>query len=91
MLTGMVISVGCAALGSLRGSRAVLRLQPAEAMRPKPPRSGGAVFWNASAGSGSRSSSGWRMVLRNVLRNRCARPPASSPPPWAPACWSTAS
>ena len=45
---GLAISVGCAVLGSLRGSRAVLRLQPAEAMRPQPPRQGGACSWNAS-------------------------------------------
>jgi putative ABC transport system permease protein len=68
--TALAISMGCAALGSYRGSRAVLQLQPAEAMRAKPPRQGRAVlverirwFWNALG-------SGWRMVLRNVFRNR---------------------
>ena len=40
----LLISLVCAVLGSLRGTRAVLRLQPAAAMRPKPPRRGGAVF-----------------------------------------------
>ena len=38
--TGMLVSVGCAALGSLRGSRAVLRLQPGRghASQSAPPR-----------------------------------------------------
>jgi putative ABC transport system permease protein len=69
-LAAVTISIGCAVLGSLRGSRAVLRLRPAQAMRPPAPRQGGAIwlehlprFWNAL-------SSGWRMVLRNLFRNR---------------------
>ena len=40
----LAISVGCAVLGSLRGSRAVLRLRPAEAMRPAAPREGRPVL-----------------------------------------------
>jgi putative ABC transport system permease protein len=68
--TGLAVSVGCAALGSIRGSRAVLRLSPAEAMRPSPPRRGGKV-WLERIGWFWRSlSSGWRMVFRNLLRNR---------------------
>lgn len=66
----MAISVACAVVGSLRGSWAVLRLQPAQAMRPPAPRQGGAIllerwkrFWNALG-------SGWRMVLRNLFRSR---------------------
>ena len=35
---GMAVSVICALLGSLHGARTVLLLQPAEAMRPAPPR-----------------------------------------------------
>ena len=63
-------SRGCAALGSLRGSRAVLQLQPAEAMRPKPPRQGRAVLVERIGWFWSALGSGWRMVLRNVFRNR---------------------
>ena len=70
ILTALAISLACATLGSLRGTRAVLRLKPAEAMRPKPPRRGGKIllqritfFWN-------RLSVGWRMVFRSVVRSR---------------------
>lgn len=69
-LTGLGISVGCAVLGSLRGSRAVLRLHPAEAMRPAAPRQGGAVWLERVAWFWKPLSSGWRMVFRNTLRSR---------------------
>ncbi len=64
------VSLLCAGLGSLRGARAILRLKPAEAMRPRPPAQGGAVFLERIGWLWSWLSSGWRMVLRNVFRNR---------------------
>jgi putative ABC transport system permease protein len=66
----LLVSVACAALGSVRGSRAVLRLHPAQAMRPNPPRRGGPVFLERIGWLWRSLSSGWRMVLRNVLRSR---------------------
>ena len=68
--TALLISLACAVLGSLRGTRAVLRLQPAEAMRPKPPRQGKAIFLERFSALWRRLSSGWRMVFRGVVRNR---------------------
>jgi len=68
--TGLLISIACAILGSLRGTRAVLKLSPAEAMRPKPPKQGGAVLLERVTWLWSRLGSGWRMVLRGVFRNR---------------------
>jgi putative ABC transport system permease protein len=48
----------------------MLRLHPAAAMRPEPPKTGRAIalerigwFWNSL-------SSGWRMTLRSIARNR---------------------
>jgi len=68
--TGLLISVGFAVLGSLRGTRAVLKLRPAEAMRPKPPKQGGAVMLERVGWFWNRLGSGWRMVLRGVIRSR---------------------
>ena len=68
--SGVLISVLCAAVGSLRGCRIVLRLRPAEAMRPAPPRQGGRVLLERAEWLWRRLSSGWRMVLRGVMRNR---------------------
>lgn len=68
-LAGLGISVACAVVGSLRGTRQVLRLEPAAAMRPKPPRQGGAIVLEHLAWLWRRLGSGWRMVVRGVVRN----------------------
>jgi len=70
LVISLIISLGCAILGSLQGTRAVLRLKPAEAMRPKQPKQGGAVLLERVVWFWSRLSSGWRMVLRGVIRSR---------------------
>jgi putative ABC transport system permease protein len=68
--TAVSISLACGLLGSWRGTRAVLQLRPAEAMRAKPPKQGGAVFLERITAVWSRLGSGWRMVFRSVIRNR---------------------
>jgi putative ABC transport system permease protein len=70
MLAGIFISVFFAVLGTLRGVRTMMRLSPAEAMRPNPPTSTGKMilenwsfFWN-------RLDFRWQMVLRGIFRNK---------------------
>ncbi|WP_339735419.1 FtsX-like permease family protein [uncultured Gimesia sp.] len=70
ILLGMLISVFFAVLGTFRGVRSVVRLSPAEAMRPKPPLRARRillekiqVFWNAL-------DFRWQLVLRDIFRNR---------------------
>lgn len=70
MSLALGISMACAVLGSLQGIRAVLRLKPAEAMRPKPPKKGGAILLERVGWFWSRLNSSWRMVFRSVMRNR---------------------
>jgi putative ABC transport system permease protein len=67
---GLAVGLFCALTGSLQGARTALRLKPAEAMRPKPPARGGAIWLEQFAGFWNRLSFGWRLVLRNVFRNR---------------------
>jgi putative ABC transport system permease protein len=67
---GIVISLCCALIGSAQGAYAALRLRPAEAMRPKPPKQGGHIWLEHVTFLWRRLSFGWRMVLRNVIRNR---------------------
>jgi putative ABC transport system permease protein len=67
---GLAVAIGCALVGSLQAARAALRLKPAEAMRPKPPVQGGAIWLEQFEGFWRRLSFGWRLVLRNVFRNR---------------------
>ena len=67
---GLAVALACALVGSLQAARAALRLKPAEAMRPKPPAEGGAIWLEGFPWFWNRLSFGWRLVLRNVFRNR---------------------
>ncbi len=67
---GFAISLVCAVAGSLRGARALYRLAPAEAMRPEPPRRGGAVWLERIHVLWRRLSTPWRLAVRGVLRQR---------------------
>ncbi|HID76656.1 MAG TPA: ABC transporter permease [Planctomycetaceae bacterium] len=69
-LSGLAISLLFAVLGSLRGAWSVLKLRPAEAMRPRPPKRGGRVFLERARWFWNRLSADWRMVLRDVVRSR---------------------
>ena len=68
--SGLAISVICGIVGSLHGTRLVLKLKPAEAMRAKPPGGGGAILLERIGWFWGRLGTGWRMVVRNVIRNR---------------------
>jgi len=70
IIGGLAISVVCSLVGSLRGARAVLRLKPAEAMRPKPPRIAHHTVLERMGWFWRHLTSDWRMVLRGVTRNR---------------------
>ncbi len=69
-IVGMAVSILCAVFGSLHGARAMLRLQPAAAMRPAPPRSGRRIWLERYDRLWQRLSVPWRMTLRGVFRNR---------------------
>ncbi len=69
-IVGMSVSLLCAVLGTLHGARAMLRLQPAAAMRPEPPRSGGRIWLEQLGSWWSRLSAPWRMTLRGLVRHR---------------------
>ena len=68
--TAVCISLAFGLIGSLAGARRVLLLEPAQAMRAKPPAQGGAVALERLHGLWNRLSFGWRMTLRNLIRHR---------------------
>ena len=70
LLTGLGISVFFAVAGSARGAWAVLKLQPAEAMRQKPPQSGRAIFLERFAWLWRKLSFRTQMTLRGMARHR---------------------
>ena len=67
---GLLVSLGCATAGTLYGARAMLRLQPAEAMRPEPPSHGGPVWLERFRDFWQSLSTGWRVALRTIIRHR---------------------
>ncbi len=70
MLIGLLVSVAFGALGALRGVLAVLRLQPAEAMRPTPPERGGRIALERLGWLWRRLGFRTHLALRSVFRNR---------------------
>lgn len=69
-LAALAISLVFSVLGTLKGIRTVLQLNPAEAMRPPPPPGGGAVFLESWTGLWQRLEFRWQIVLRSLIRNR---------------------
>jgi putative ABC transport system permease protein len=67
---GVAVAMLCSVIGSVRAARVALALHPAEAMRPKPPMKGGAIWLEHLPRLWERLSFGWRLVLRNVFRNK---------------------
>jgi putative ABC transport system permease protein len=67
---GIGISLAFATAGTAQGVRAVLRLAPAEAMRPKPPERGGAVFLERFPLLWRSLSFRTHMAIRGLFRNR---------------------
>ena len=70
MLAGVLISAVFAVLGAVRGAYRLVRLHPAEAMRPAAPKAGHRVWLERFTGLWSRLGFIWQTVLRNVLRDR---------------------
>lgn len=67
---GVLIGVVFAVLGSIRGVRTVLRLAPAEAMRPTPPRRGHRILLERLRPLWMLLDFRWHMVLRGIFRQR---------------------
>jgi putative ABC transport system permease protein len=68
-LLSVSIAAACALLGTARGIKAILKLSPAEAMRPSPPAVTGKIYlerlkwWK-------KLDFRWQMVLRTLFRNK---------------------
>jgi putative ABC transport system permease protein len=67
---GLFIAVLFSVLGTLRGIRMILKLAPAEAMRPKPPAKGHRTLVERIRPLWTRLDFRWQMVLRGVFRQR---------------------
>ena len=63
-------SLAFGVLGTLRGVRHVAGLNPAEAMRPPPPKAGGKIILERFAALWPLFNFSWQTALRNIFRNR---------------------
>jgi putative ABC transport system permease protein len=70
MLLAVSIALAFAVLGSLRGVSAVVKLEPAEAMRPPAPPAGGAILLERWPWLWQRFGFFWQVALRSLFRNR---------------------
>lgn len=68
--TGIGLSLACSWFGSWYGARSALKLAPAQAMRPEPPKQGRGILLERIGLIWNRLSADWRMIVRNVFRAR---------------------
>ncbi len=65
----LLTSIFCIISG-LIGARSVLRILPADSMRPEAPKTGGRIWLEKIKPIWNRISFSWKMVIRNILRNK---------------------
>ncbi|MTI57046.1 ABC transporter permease [Geosporobacter ferrireducens] len=65
----LLTSVFCVVSG-LIGARSVLKIMPADSMRPEAPRAGGRIWLEKIKFIWNQISFSWKMVIRNILRNK---------------------
>ena len=70
MFIAIMIAVVFAALGTFRGVKRVVKLNPAEAMRPSPPPAGGSILLERWKLFWKRLDFRWQMVFRGIFRNK---------------------
>jgi len=65
----LLTSVFCVISG-LIGARSVLKILPADSMRPEAPKTGGRIWLEKVKFIWNRINFSWKMVIRNILRNK---------------------
>lgn len=70
IIYGFILSLGVGAVAGLGASRGVAAVNPAESMRPEPPRRTGKFFLERWPWLWRKFSSSWKMSLRTIGRNR---------------------
>jgi len=70
MVLGVVIGVLFSVAGTLRGITTILKLAPAEAMRPHPPKRGRRILLERMQRLWRLLDFRWQMVLRGIVRQR---------------------
>lgn len=66
----LLLSLSIGTIAGIAGSQGVLRIQPAESMRPEPPPFNSQSYLERWTALWSRLSPEWKMTWRNIGRNR---------------------
>ncbi len=69
-INSILLSIMVGAGAGLSASRQVLKIHPAESMRPEPPKKSGAILLERLPILWNRLNASWRMSLRTVARNK---------------------
>ncbi|SNS50669.1 putative ABC transport system permease protein [Anaerovirgula multivorans] len=67
---GILLTSAFCILSGLMGARSVLKILPADSMRPEAPKTGGRIWLERVKFIWNRISFSWKMVIRNILRNK---------------------
>jgi putative ABC transport system permease protein len=70
MINGFILSLAVGAAAGLAASRGVVSVNPAESMRPEPPKNAGGIFLERLPRVWRLLDSTWKMSLRTAIRNR---------------------
>lgn len=70
IVNSVLLSLLVGGISGVLACLGVIRINPAESMRPRAPQRGRRVFLESWAILWKRLNSGWRMSLRSMLRNR---------------------
>ncbi|WP_027363653.1 ABC transporter permease [Desulfotruncus alcoholivorax] len=70
ILYGFILSLGVSTLAGLTACRSVTAINPAESMRPEPPKGGGKTLVENLSWLWRRLDTAWKMSIRSAARNR---------------------
>jgi putative ABC transport system permease protein len=70
VVNGFLLSLSVGAMAGLSASRGVVKVNPADSMRPEPPKNAGSIFLERLPRIWRLLDSTWKMSLRTALRNR---------------------
>ena len=70
MLIALFISMIFAIIGSVKGVKAMVKLNPAEAMHPPPPQTGGKIIIEKWTWFWAKLDFRWQIVFRGIFRNK---------------------
>jgi putative ABC transport system permease protein len=70
LLRAMGVAIGFALIGALLAAYRAAQIHPAEAMRPEAPREAHRVWLERLPGVWRRLGFTWRMIVRNIARNK---------------------